>query len=515
MFKILILLLLAINVFAKTFSVASYNVENLFDLKLQGTEYKEYIPNNKYKWDKKAFNAKITNITKVINEIDADIIALQEVENDDLMKLLSQKLPKYKYYSFTKYQNSSVGLGFLSKEIILENKQIDVKIKNKKYRPILETVFQINNIKFSIFNNHWPSKRASESYRIQYALALNNYLKKFQKDYDYILLGDFNSNYDEFKTIRYNEKLNDSQGLTGINDVLKTSENFKMIHQNEINEDYHFNLWLEIPLSQRFSTKFRNENNTPDNIIIPNALFDNKKISYVDDSFKVFINDELYSNNKINRWQMDSKNKHLGSGYSDHLPIIAEFSTNEFKETKLEKSSFSNIDKLYKINKIDGYLILENAAVIYKYNNNAIIKQRNNRSIYLYGCADELKNGFVYDLKISELTDFNGLKEIKNIVILDEKEQISTKDYFLNGTKINLKNTKYQNEIIGNLTGTFNNGYLSTSSQKIKLYAKDKTLLPKNNQKITILNSHLGTFRGQEQLNIYKKSDYEVIEDAN
>ena len=28
------------------FKVASYNVENLFDMQYNGTEYKEYIPNN-------------------------------------------------------------------------------------------------------------------------------------------------------------------------------------------------------------------------------------------------------------------------------------------------------------------------------------------------------------------------------------------------------------------------------------------------------------------------------------
>ena len=32
--------------------------------------------------------------------------------------------------------------------------------------------------------------------------------------------------------------------------------------------------------NERFSTKFKNQNNTPDNIIISPALFDNKTILY-------------------------------------------------------------------------------------------------------------------------------------------------------------------------------------------------------------------------------------------
>ncbi len=516
MIKLLILSFLAINLFAKTFTIASYNVENLFDLNLQGTEYKEYIPNNKYNWNKKSFEAKISNIIKVIKQLDADIIALQEIENEKLLILLKQKLPNYKYHSFAKMKNSSIGLGFLSKIEIIDNKRIDVNFKKKRFRPILETVFEIENIKFSIFNNHWPSKRSSESYRVKYALALNKYIKKFQNDYDYILLGDFNSNYDEFKTLKYLENLNDTQGLTGINDVLKTIKDYKYIQQNQIDDNTHYNLWLEIPLSQRFSSKYRGENNTPDNIILPSALFDNKKLSYVDDSFKVHINDELYFNNQIYRWQTDYKKRHKAEGFSDHLPIIATFSTDKFR-LKENKENLKNIkiSDLYKINKIEDYSILENVSVIYKHKNNAIIKQNNDRAIYLYKTAQELKSGFNYDLKILKLDEFNGLKEIKKIVVLNEKYRINPKNYFIDATKIDLFNTKFQNEIITNLTGIYNNGYLNFKDGKIKLYTKDKSLLPRNNEKINILNSHLGTFRGKIQLNIYKKSDYEVISNAN
>ena len=37
---------------AGTFKIASYNVENLFDLTKDGTEYTEYIPNTGYGWTK-------------------------------------------------------------------------------------------------------------------------------------------------------------------------------------------------------------------------------------------------------------------------------------------------------------------------------------------------------------------------------------------------------------------------------------------------------------------------------
>mgnify|MGYP000308255665 CR=1 FL=1 len=41
-------------------------------------------------------NIKIENLVKVLDNLDADIIALQEIENRELMILLQKKLPKYK-----------------------------------------------------------------------------------------------------------------------------------------------------------------------------------------------------------------------------------------------------------------------------------------------------------------------------------------------------------------------------------------------------------------------------------
>ena len=145
MIKILLLCLLALNIYAKDFIVASYNAENLFDLKKQNSEYKEFIPNTKSKWNQKNFNIKINNAVKVIKDINADIIALQEIENRAVMQLLLKKLPEYKYSSFVKYSRSSVGLGFLSKIKIKNNRQIDVKFTNKIFRPILETTFELEN----------------------------------------------------------------------------------------------------------------------------------------------------------------------------------------------------------------------------------------------------------------------------------------------------------------------------------------------------------------------------------
>lgn len=517
MLRVFLFLCITINLFAQNFTVASYNVENLFDLKKQNTEYKEFIPFTKSKWNKKTFNIKIKNTIRVIKDINADIIAFQEIENKDLLVFLKKKLPQYKYHSFSKYPKSSVGIGFLSKIKIIENKEITVKFKRRTYRPIQETTFRIDNIDFKIFNNHWPSKRVAESYRIKYAKRLQDRLKKLPKDYDYILLGDFNSNYDEMQSFRYNKKLNNTDGITGINQVLNTSYNKRYVTYDDvlkIQKKVHFNLWLDVEGKERFSSKFRNQNNTPDNIIIPPALLDTKRISYIHKSFKVFKPKYLYKNKQVQRWKM--KNRiHQGYGYSDHLPIYAEFSTNKenrnlVKKLELNKEELSKISHLYKKTKLIKPAILKDIIVIYKNRNSAIIKQKDDKAIYIYKNAKDLKLGYSYNIKVNQIKNYNDLQEIEDFEIIQKNTKYENyKDLYLNN-KTNILNPKYQNEIITNLRGIIKNRKLYFNGKVIYIYSKNKELLPKNNQNILIKTGHISVYRGNMQIQIHKKSDYKV-----
>lgn len=524
MYKLLFIILLSINAFAQNFKIATYNVENLFDLTKQNSEYSEYYPNTKSNWNTKTFNAKLDNVIKVIKDIDADIIALQEIENKAIMQQLFKRLPQYQYYSFTKYPRSAVGVGFLSKIKIKSNSQIDVTFRNKLFRPILETTFEIDNIEFKVFNNHWPSKAVEESYRVTYAKELQDRLNKLPKDYDYILVGDFNSNYDEMNSFKSNSKLNNTQGITGINQVLNTTYNGSFITYDDVakyDRRVHFNLWLELNSKERFSNKFRTQNNTPDNIIVSPALLDTKKISYLPKSFEVFKPSYLYKNNKIYRWEMIGNKydkRHTGNGFSDHLPIVATFSTNKEDRNvvkqvlQTQKQDLESIVDLYLKEKLTEPISLKDVTVIYKSDSGAIIKD-DTRAIYIFKNTTDLKLGFKYDLQINQLIDFNGLKEITDFSIIKEKSMNkSYKDLFLDANKINVLKENYQNEIITNLEGTVKNKKLYFQKDLyIKLYAINKNDLPKDGDKIKFDTAHLGEYKGSPQILIHSKNDYKVV----
>jgi len=506
--------------FGVEFKVASYNVENLFDMKYEGTEYTEYIPKKNSQWNNKNYQIKLKNTAKVIQELNAEVIALQEVESKRVLTALLKKLPQYPYSLFTKNEKSAIGLAIISKYKIISHEKISIKSRKAFRRPIQKIKLNIEGNTLFVFNNHWPSKRAKESERIEYALSLKNHLRHKDIKGDYILIGDFNSNYDEYQSIIHNKKLNDTHGYTGINQVLNTSIDKQFIRKETIfshQDMVHYNLWLDKNYSQRYSYKFRNQNSTPDNILLSKSLFDQNGISYINQSFKVSKPDYLFNKEHIYRWQIRGKNKiHQGRGYSDHLPIYASFSTEKYlNSTEMEQNQDTSIESLYKRDYLIHTRTIKAATVIYKINDSVIIKQKNNRAIYIYEAAKNLILGKQYDLEILEIKNYNGLHEVTKINILKEKNsEFDFPSFYTEGQEINLSDKKFQNEIIKNLHGIYKKGYLhymfKNKDKKIKLYAKDSSFLPKNGQKITIITGHLAFYKSKAQIVIYKESDFSV-----
>jgi len=323
---------------AKTFKVVTYNLENLFDLTRDGTEYQEYIPNTGYGWTRDIANIKYTNIARVIKDLGGDVVALQEVESKKALIALLLKLKDfgvdYPYLEIADSKATPVKCAVLSKFPITEKEEIQVY--NKIARNILKITLDIDGNHLILFINHWKSKRGPESMRIAYAKKLKNEIGKLKEDVDFILIGDFNSNYNEYKTFQNSDRLNDTDGITGINHILRTIKDSQMINEKMLTKqdanDYLYNLWLEVSKRRRWSYNFFGKKGSPDNIILSKGLYDNKGISYSDNSFNKFQANYLFKRKAVYRWQRAKRGRgrHLGEGYSDHLPLFAYFSTEPF-----------------------------------------------------------------------------------------------------------------------------------------------------------------------------------------
>ena len=305
----------------KTLKIASYNVENLFDLQRNGNEYVEYIPNTNANWNSKTYKIKLNNLSRVIKDINADIIALQEIESLTALKDLRYSLKKqglyYQYFKIANRKNTTTKVAILSKIPFAYVKEVYVT-SSYRYRNILEAKFTINNKDLYLFVNHWKSKSGPESQRIISAKALRKRVKEMGSDKNIILLGDFNSDYEEYIKFKRKRKHNDTGGKTGLNHVMKTI--------NDKNQIF-YNLWYDIEENERWTYIFRGKKEALDNILISKSLKNNKNMYYKESSISSFKPQYLLKGKNIYRWKTRWKKPriHKGKGYSDHLAVSAEF----------------------------------------------------------------------------------------------------------------------------------------------------------------------------------------------
>ena len=294
---------------ALEFKVATYNVENLFDAQREGSEYEEYIPNNKHGWNEAMLIIKIAHIARVISDIDADIIVLAEIENKAVLQRLNAALGS-KAYPYLFYPNKkervNIETALLSRFPIEKTSTITMR---DQARGIHRVTVTVDNKPLDLYLNHWPAYREKEDERLVYAKTLHNVLEKESKR-EYILLGDFNSPYQEQK------------GHWGMGLVT-------FLQAGDKNAPL-YNLWYELPQERRYSHSYGKEKVTLDHIIIPKTLLDRKGIEYKSGSLNVFIRSYMLDENgHPNRWQISNRGRgeHQGIGFSDHLPLTAIFHT--------------------------------------------------------------------------------------------------------------------------------------------------------------------------------------------
>ena len=310
--------------------IATYNVENIFDLHKSGHEYKEYIPNSTSNWNQKNYKIKLQNISEVIKDLDADIIALQEIESlqalKDLRFALKQKGLYYQYYKIANNKDTTIKVALLSKIPFVYSKEIAVT-SSYKYRNILETKFKVNHQDLYIFTNHWKSKAGPESMRIISAKKLLSRIIELGINKNIVVLGDFNSHYEEYTIFKRKRRHNDTYGVTGINHILGTIKNTNIAKETTIREGQLYNLWYDEKLDERYSYIYRGKKEALDNILVSNSLLTKENIQYKSQSINAYKPQYLFKGKNIYRWQMLRKKPriHKGKGYSDHLAVTAEF----------------------------------------------------------------------------------------------------------------------------------------------------------------------------------------------
>jgi predicted extracellular nuclease len=310
----------------KEYSIAFYNVENLFDtLNDPNTWDDDFTPDGKLEYTKKRYENKLTHLSEVLSSINKNelpaIIGLCEIENRSVLEDLidQEKLKKGKYgivqtdspdargidcallyqkSAFKPLNQNFIGIHFPSEP-------------NFKTRDILHVqgVLAAKDT-LDIFVNHWPSRRGgmeeSEKYRVFVAEQLKMALTQVQKknpDAKIIIMGDFN---DE----PTNKSAEEILGATNKKD--------------SSNPEELYNLMYDLKMDGKGSYNYQGNWNMLDNLIVSNSLLTNTKGLHTNhDAGKIFT-EEWFCYQNPNGIYVPSRSysgpKYYG-GYSDHFPV--------------------------------------------------------------------------------------------------------------------------------------------------------------------------------------------------
>jgi len=308
------------------FEIMSYNVENLFDTVYTGTEYSDYSPGTS-NYSPEHFWIKVHNVERVIRDAGADIVGLQEVESVISVKAIQESLRDegFRYFVVAdKPQKTAVNVALISKyPIIFARGYYTIK----DVRNLLLAGILVHGDTLYVMVNHWKSKSGPESMRIEIAKVVRAVVDSIlarNPRADIVLIGDFNTHYDETQSDVVAGDAFNPRIVVGLIDILKTTGDKGLLEKG-----YLYNLWYELPADERGSHFFAGKWGTLDHIIVSAGLFDSFGISYIPGTFRVFKPSYLLTPTGIPyRWQINrgpTFTEHLGIGFSDHLPIMASF----------------------------------------------------------------------------------------------------------------------------------------------------------------------------------------------
>jgi hypothetical protein len=143
------------------------------------------------------------------------------------------------------------------------------------------------------------------------------------------------------------------------------------------------------------------------------------------------------------------------------LFLLLLFSVAAPLEARTFKVASYNVEDLFDL--IDSgnvSYLLQSCVVIYKHEENAIIKQDNGRAIFVYKAGRTLEYGKIYDLTVKELHDYHGLREITAIAAAKEIGQAdNSASHLLNDPSADFSGPGLQNEVISEVKGVYKKGY--------------------------------------------------------
>lgn len=356
------------------FTVMIYNVENLFDA--DGVaQYSDYHPDsleNPNRYTPRKLLTKIQNIATTLKAVNEgrgpDIILFQEFERDftpgkqpvDYQALLKPFADTTLDAMLSGKVNPVVAdmpvealvlkyfedNGLTGYQVVVSDPVEDISnakahtnatfsrfpiLSSKSYptqnaREILVTTVNVDGSELILINNHWKSgasRSSTEGSRVANARDTRKVLESILDENpmaDIIIGGDLNTYYNSaeyFPIVKDWQRKDYAMKTLG-------SQGDELAIRNQDGPDL-YNLWFEVPPAERKSEFYQGSWGTLMQILITRGLYDGTGIKYVDNSFRYVTIPDV---NVGGEWDAPKAWYFLGEtggGFSDHLPLVAEF----------------------------------------------------------------------------------------------------------------------------------------------------------------------------------------------
>lgn len=317
-------------------TIATWNVQTLFDGEESGYEYPDY--SLAAGWTSEKYQARLNGIADAIGrmvETTPDIIALIEVENAKVLEdLIKGPLAKqgYQHSFFGGNRNAALGIGLISRFPFEQTLVHSITSQGETSpRPMLEARLIIEDKPLVLFACHWKSKvdgeEKTELERKASARVMLRRLREIQQEepgIPVIVMGDLNENHDEFF------RLGESSVSALMPDEPKAAE-----VAGDMQTDFLIVSPQRPPQATAFSNKealalyspwwnellggsynYKDTWETIDHFLLSAALFNGSGWDF-DSCALINIEPFVKSNGKPHTY-----NAGTGNGLSDHLPLV-------------------------------------------------------------------------------------------------------------------------------------------------------------------------------------------------
>jgi len=319
------------------FRVMFYNVENLFDtIDDPEKDDNDFLPDGVMFWTQGRYRNKLNNIAKVITsagEWDTPaLVGLCEVENEKALNDLTQFSPlrkmNYRFIITDSPDMRGIDVALLyqrDKFKYLEHNSYTIKFPHnpdRLTRNILHVSGQVSSQDtLDVFVCHFPSRRGGEKesepdreYVASVVKAKCDSLMQIRKNACIVIMGDFN----------------DEPSNKSISQTLNAQPVSKNVSDNGL-----YNLFSGFEKRKNTgSYKFQRQWNMLDQIIVSgNMIKENCSILVLPETANIFYRDFMITDDETNGGKRPKKTYHgrkYEGGYSDHFPIIVDFTITSY-----------------------------------------------------------------------------------------------------------------------------------------------------------------------------------------